>query len=171
MKMLCCGDNAGWFPRWEENICIIQYKYFMSQNDKMEWGHSLSLPKKRETTLTTQLPEFPNAETWEISIRKWHFRINIINKFGFSRIYVPIVVEPTVFRGNPKPEKLPREIGLTPTRHLRPLLGYAWNTPKGNRALLFFPDSLSVFYSAGGRTGQAGRGRSRMSVRPCRPWW
>ena len=35
------------------------------------------------------------------------------------------------------------------------------------------PDAHSArfLFRAGGRTGQAGRGRSRMSVRPCRPCW
>ena len=33
--------------------------------------------------------------------------------------------------------------------------------------------SVTIITRAGGRTGLAGqgRGRSRMSVRPCRPWW
>ena len=63
--------------------------------------------------------EFPNAETCKISIRKWHFRIDIFNKFGVFRVYAPIVVEPNVFRRNPKPENVPIVVGLRGVAHFK----------------------------------------------------
>ena len=68
--------------------------------------------------LTGTNPNF-RKKNFRISIRKWHFRIDIFNKFGVFRIYAPIVVEPNVFRRNPKPENVPIVVGLRGVAHFK----------------------------------------------------